>query len=70
MCGSGGFTPLIFNLMLDGIKCLYATTETGPLFFEQIAWQAPKAVWAVCEEKYILALPGKETGVLDFQPLV
>jgi hypothetical protein len=69
MCGSGGVTPLIFNLVLDGVKCLYAITGAGPLLFEQVAWLAPKEVWAVGEEKYILFIPGKETRILDFQPL-
>jgi hypothetical protein len=69
MCGSGGITPLIFNLVLDGVKCLYAIMGEGPLLFEHVAWLAPKAVWAVCKEKYILSLPGKETRILDFQPL-
>lgn len=42
--------------------------QDHPLLFEQVAWLAPK-VWAVCEEKYILSLPGKETRILDFHPL-
>jgi hypothetical protein len=48
---------------------VYAITGTWPLLFEQVAWLAPKAVWAVCEEKFILPLPGKEIRILDFQPL-
>ena len=39
-----------------------------PLLIEQVAWLATKAIWAVCEEKYILSVAGKEMRILDFQP--
>lgn len=42
--------------------------QDHPLLIEQVAWLATKAIWVVCEEKYILSLARKEIGILDFQP--